>query len=306
MEYPSIENEHCSEQAGERGPDKTLDEISQGGSHLFLWAGQAVSSASSSQHDKGDFMSVTRDRLLAALDDLLQPAKFRDYCPNGLQVEGRYEIRRLVSGVTACQALLDAAVDWQADAILVHHGYFWRGEADPLVGMKARRIRTLLTNDISLFAYHLPLDCHPTLGNNAGLGRALGVETFASLDPTDDTLPVFVGELPESIAQSQIASQLEAALGRSVVSVAERPVRRIAWCTGGGQSYIEVAADAGADLFVSGEISEQTVHVARERGIGFIAAGHHATERFGAREVGTWASREFALEHQFIDIDSPA
>ena len=251
-------------------------------------------------------MSVTRDQLLAAFDDLLRPSKFRDYCPNGLQVEGRGEITRLISGVTACQALIDAAVDWQADAILVHHGYFWRGEPAPLVGMKARRIRTLMRQNINLFAYHLPLDCHPTLGNNAGLGRAMGIAEFAPLDPTDDTLPVFVGELSTVTDQDEVAARLEEALGRSVTSVAERAVRRIAWCTGGGQSYIELAADAGADLFVSGEISEQTVHVARERGIGFIAAGHHATERFGAREVGVWASREFALAHQFVDIDSPA
>lgn len=251
-------------------------------------------------------MSVTRGQLLAALDDLLRPSKFRDYCPNGLQVEGCERISRLVSGVTACQALIDAAVEWRADAILVHHGYFWRGEPAPLVGMKARRIRTLMTHDINLFAYHLPLDCHPTLGNNAGLGRAMGVDAFSPLDPADDTLPVFVGDLPATMHQSDLAAMLETALGRSVISVAERTVRRIAWCTGGGQGFIEQAADAGAELFVSGEISEQTVHVARERGIGFIAAGHHATERFGAREVGTWASREFALEHRFVDIDSPA
>lgn len=251
-------------------------------------------------------MSVTRQQLLSALDDLLRPRQFRDYCPNGLQVEGKQEIGRLVSGVTACEALIDEAIVWQADAILVHHGYFWRGEPEPLVGMKGRRIGKLMRHELNLFAYHLPIDCHPTLGNNAGLGRALGVSEFSSLDPADVTLPVFTGVLPEAAPQSAIADRLKKALGRDVVSVAERPVQRLAWCTGGGQGYIDAAADAGVDLFVSGEISEQTVHVARERGIGFIAAGHHATERFGARDVGVWAEREFGLEHRFIDIDSPA
>lgn len=251
-------------------------------------------------------MSVTREQLVKAFDELLQPAIFNDYCPNGLQVEGREVIRRLVSGVTACQALLDAAVDWQADAILVHHGYFWRGEPAPLVGMKGQRIKTLLRSDISLFAYHLPLDCHPTLGNNAGLGRALGVDASGPLIADNPTLPVFVGELAESTSLHELAERLQQSLGRSVTAVAERSVQRIAWCTGGGQSYIDMAADAGVDAFVTGEISEQTVHVARERGIGFIAAGHHATERFGAHDVGCWAADEFGLEHLFIDIDSPA
>ncbi len=251
-------------------------------------------------------MSVTREQLREALDELLQPSRFRDYCPNGLQVEGKPEVARLVTGVTASQALIDAAIAWDADAILVHHGYFWRGEPEPLVGMKGRRVRSLFQHDINLYAYHLPLDCHPELGNNAGLGDALGVSEFGPLNPDDTTLPVFVGQYLAQQPQSEIAARLEQALSRSVLSVAERPVRRVAWCTGGGQSYIDLAADAGVDLFVSGEISEQTVHVARERGIGFIAAGHHATERFGARSVGEWIADRFDIAHCFVDIDSPA
>ena len=251
-------------------------------------------------------MAIARDTLHRELDVLLQPKRFRDYAPNGLQVEGAPSVSRLVSGVTASQALIDAAIDWQADAILVHHGYFWRGEDPCLRGMKYRRIHSLITHDISLFAYHLPLDCHPELGNNAGLGRAMGVASFGPVDEEDDTLPVFVGDLDDPQPLSAMASRLESALGRQVVSVGEGPVARIAWCTGGGQGYIEQAADAGADLFVSGEISEQTVHIARERGIGFIAAGHHATERFGARQVGEWIAAQTGIKHQFIDIDSPA
>lgn len=251
-------------------------------------------------------MSVGRHQLLAALNQLLQPEKFKDYCPNGLQVEGRQEIARVVSGVTACQALIDKAISLRADALLVHHGYFWRAEDPCITGMKGRRISSLIRADINLFAYHLPLDGHLLLGNNAGLGRALGLEDFAPLNPLEPSLPVFVGEFDDVVPQRLLANRLRDALGREVISVLDQPVRRIAWCTGGGQAYIDAAADAGADLFVSGEISEQTVHVARERGIGFIAAGHHATERFGVQSVGEWLAGELDVEHCYVDIDSPA
>jgi len=251
-------------------------------------------------------MPVTREYLLNELDALLQPHRFRDYCPNGLQVEGRAEIERLVSGVTASQALLDAAVEAKADAVLVHHGYFWKSEDPCIRGMKGRRIRTLIEANINLYAYHLPLDCHPELGNNAGLGRAMGLKTFGLVDPQDVSLPLFVGEFDVERAQSSVAEELEAALGRPVLSEGQHGVRRVAWCTGGGQGYIDAAADAGADLFVSGEVSEQTVHVARERNIGFIAAGHHATERFGAQAVGDWLAQRLGIQHEFIDIANPA
>jgi len=251
-------------------------------------------------------MPVTRENLLSELDALLQPHRFRDYCPNGLQVEGCAEIGRLVSGVTASQALLDAAVEAKADAVLVHHGYFWKSEDPCIRGMKGRRIRTLIEANINLYAYHLPLDCHPELGNNAGLGRAMGLKTFGLVDPQDVSLPLFVGEFDVERAQSSVAEQLEAALGRPVLSEGQHGVRRVAWCTGGGQGYIDAAADAGADLFVSGEVSEQTIHVARERNIGFIAAGHHATERFGAQAVGDWLAQRLGIQHEFIDIANPA
>jgi len=255
-------------------------------------------------------MAVSRQQFQATLDTLLQPERFKDYCPNGLQVEGRQEIRRLVTGVTACQALLDVAIAHQADAILVHHGYFWRSENPCLTGMKGRRIRTLMAADINLFAYHLPLDCHPELGNNAGLGRALGISTFGPLNAADPTLPVFRGEYPAPRSQADIAMALRHALDREVLSEAShdggRQITTVAWCTGGGQGYIDVAADYGIDLFVTGEVSEQTIHSARERDIGFIAAGHHATERFGARQVGDWLAQEFGLWHQFVDIANTA
>jgi len=251
---------------------------------------------------------IGRDELRMALDAELCVERFKDYCPNGLQVEGKAEIAVLVSGVTACQALLDRAVALQADAILVHHGYFWRGEDQRLVGMRARRIKTLLTADINLFAYHLPLDCHPTLGNNAGLGQAMGLTEFGSINPNDKSHPVFQGSFVKAQTLTQIAEGLRGELQREVIMVGsgDTAVTSVVWCTGGGQNYIDEAADAGADLFVTGEISEQTVHVARERGIAFIAAGHHATERYGVRRLGSWIADHYGVQHHFIDIDSPA
>ena len=253
-------------------------------------------------------MPIGRDELSMALDAELCVERFKDYCPNGLQVEGKAEIAVLVSGVTACQALLDRAVALQADAILVHHGYFWRGEDQRLVGMRARRIKTLLTADINLFAYHLPLDCHPTLGNNAGLGQAMGLTGFGSINPNDKSHPVFQGSFVKAQTRTQIAEGLRGELQREVIMVGsgDTAVTSVVWCTGGGQNYIDEAADAGADLFVTGEISEQTVHVARERGIAFIAAGHHATERYGVRRLGSWIADHYGVQHHFIDIDSPA
>lgn len=251
-------------------------------------------------------MGTSRQKMQAALNVLLEPQRFQDFAPNGLQVEGREHIDIVVSGVTASQALLNAAIALKADAVLVHHGYFWRSEDPCLVGMKGRRVQTLMQADINLFAYHLPLDCHMELGNNAGLGRALGVPQFGPLIPEEPTLPVFVGELSEVLSQVQVAESLSKELGRQVLSEGDRAIRRIAWCTGGGQGYIDKAADAGADLFVTGEVSEQTIHIARERDIGFIAAGHHATERFGVQSVGSWLSRELGVKHHFVDDDNPA
>ena len=251
-------------------------------------------------------MAVTRETVLELLDQELRPELTRDYCPNGLQVEGSQTVTKLVSGVTACQALIDCAVEAQADAILVHHGFFWRGEDSRLIGMKAARVRALMQHDINLFAYHLPMDLHPTMGNNAGLGRVMGVEAFGMLDPSDHSMPVFVGDAASRTTATDIAASLELNLGRSVTLVGEGAVSSIGWCTGGGQGYIDAAADAGCDLFVSGEMSEQTVHVARERGIAFIAAGHHATERFGPQSIGQWLGAQLGIDHQFVDINSPA
>jgi dinuclear metal center YbgI/SA1388 family protein len=259
---------------------------------------------------KGDQnMSVELTELCQYLDQCLQPERYTDYCPNGLQVEGRPVVARLVTGVTACKALLDAAVEWGADAILVHHGYFWRGEAEAVIGMKRRRLGVLLANDVSLLAYHLPLDAHPQLGNNARLGQLMGFELEDQLLLQPDTVGGLgsVGELPEAIPARQMVAMLEAITGRTPLYVGdpEALVRRIAWCTGAAQDYITAAVLAGADLFVTGEASEQTVHTAREEGIQFVAAGHHATERYGVQAVGEHLAAQFSLEHRFIDIDNP-
>lgn len=249
--------------------------------------------------------SIDRDALLQALDRELEPGRFQDGCPNGLQVEGRREIRRIVSGVTASQALITAAIDQGADLILAHHGYFWRGEAQPVTGMKRLRLQALLQHQINLVAYHLPLDAHPQLGNNAQLARRLGLLVDGPL--REDGIGL-VGRLPEARSAAAVADQIEAALGRPPlwISGGAHPVLRMAWCTGGAQSLLLVAAAARVDAFISGEISEQTTHEARELGIHYFAAGHHATERYGVWALGDWCAERFGLEHRFIDIPNPA
>ncbi|PID54822.1 MAG: Nif3-like dinuclear metal center hexameric protein [Gammaproteobacteria bacterium] len=252
-------------------------------------------------------MSVSRDELLADLTGMLRPQDFKDYCPNGLQVQGRERIQRLVTGVTACQDLLDAAIAWQADAILVHHGYFWRGEAEPLVGMKYRRIAALIRHDINLLAYHLPLDAHPEYGNNARLGQLLGMREVAALPACDEPL-VFGGTPDVPMTLGDLASRIATLTRREPLLVGDpaQAVLRPSWCTGGAQGYIEAAYAAGADVFITGEVSERTVHSARELGVAFIAAGHHATERYGVQAVGECLAQRFDLQHRYIDIDNPA
>lgn len=251
---------------------------------------------------------IERTALVNWLNNELQADRIKDYCPNGLQVEGKGQINRIVTGVTASQALLDAAVAVKADAIIVHHGYFWKNEPAQITGMKKRRVQTLLQHDINLLAYHLPLDVHPKLGNNAQLAKLLkatNVTPIASVEPNG---VVMQGELPQAVPLNQIAADLEQVLARPLLvhAAGEHHVTKLAWCTGGGQGYIEQAAVAGAQLFISGEVSEQTIHVSRELGIHFIAAGHHATERYGIKALGEYLAEQLKLDVQFIDIDNPA
>ena len=252
---------------------------------------------------------LDRQQLDSVLTELLQIERVRDYCPNGLQVEGKQEIRRIVTGVTASQALVDAAIGWDADAILVHHGYFWKNESPVITGMKKNRLQALLANDINVFAYHLPLDIHPELGNNAQLGKLLAAESITPLATVEPVGVLMQGEFTKARSLSQVAKLLQQQLGRDVLvhdAGSNKPVRKLAWCTGGGQGYIEQAAAAGADLFISGEVSEQTIHVSRELDIHFIAAGHHATERYGVKALGEYLAANFPLDVKFIDIDNPA
>ncbi|WP_461538058.1 Nif3-like dinuclear metal center hexameric protein [Spongorhabdus nitratireducens] len=252
-------------------------------------------------------MAISLSELIQKLDTTLESDRYRDYCPNGLQVEGKSEIKRLVTGVTACQSLIDAAVEQQADAILVHHGYFWKGEDAAIAGMKRRRIQKLLQHDISLIAYHLPLDAHQTMGNNARLADILGWKITGPLEPQNRQNIGFEGELDKPVALADFGKQIASGLNREPLLIAggEHPVKRIAWCTGGAQDYIDHALALGVDAFISGEISERTVHTARECGIHYIAAGHHATERYGVQAVGDWLAADCGIEHLFIDIDNP-
>ncbi|OML13141.1 type 2 GTP cyclohydrolase I [Yersinia pestis] len=242
--------------------------------------------------------------LETVLNNQLNIGAFQDYAPNGLQVEGRRDIQRVVTGVTASQALLDAAVAHQADAILVHHGYFWKNEPVVVRGMKRNRLKTLLTHDINLYGYHLPLDAHPELGNNAQLAKLLEIQVLGEIE---SLLPY--GEFTTPLNAVALRERLEKQLGRSVLHCGDRApaeVRRIAWCTGGGQGYIQQAAEFGVDAFITGEVSEQTIHIAREMKVNFYAAGHHATERYGIKALGGWLAEQHQLDVTFIDIPNPA
>lgn len=239
-------------------------------------------------------------------DTLLEPSQVDDYCPNGLQVEGERPVQRLMTGVTACQRLVDAAVAWGADALLVHHGYFWRGEAQPLVGMKGRRIRTLMRAGISLLAYHLPLDVHPEVGNNRCLGDRLGLVEPEPVAGHNGLL--WRARLANPCDGQAFGRWVTSVLGREPLHVPAhaRRIATVAWCSGGGHAYIEQAAMAGADAYVSGEMSEQTTHQARELGLDYFAAGHHATERYGVQALGARLAEQFGLEHRFVDVSNPA
>ena len=247
---------------------------------------------------------MERSVLDAYLAEYLRVQDFRDYCPNGLQVEGRTEVTRIVTGVTASAALIEAAVAARADAVIVHHGYFWRGEDGRITGMRRRRIGLLIAHDLNLFAYHLPLDVHPEIGNNATLARQLGLEVERRFGEQDIAV---LGSIGAGATVGSLAQTITQKLGRAplLIGDAAKPLRRVAWCTGGAQGLFEQAIAQGADAYVSGEISEQTVHLARESGVAYIAAGHHATERYGVQALGAHLAQRFGLEHRFIEVDNP-
>lgn len=249
-----------------------------------------------------------RRQLLQSFNELLQPERFRDYGPNGLQVEGADKIRKMVSGVTSSRALIEAAIAAKADTIFVHHGLFWRGQDGCVTGWMKQRLALLLAHNINLFAYHLPLDAHPELGNNAQLGLRFGLQVQGHFGEQDIG---FIGERVDGDVFENVQSLVQHVtntLGRPVVHVPGVPgaIKKIAWCSGGAQGYFEAAIAAGADVFITGEISEPQAHYARECGVAFIACGHHASERFGAPAVAAHVAAQLGLAHEFIDIDNPA
>jgi dinuclear metal center YbgI/SA1388 family protein len=248
---------------------------------------------------------VARVELDAYLNALLETARFQDYGPNGLQVEGKAEVHKIVSGVTASLALIEAAIAVQADAIVVHHGLFWKGHDGRLTGWLKQRVERLMAHQINLFAYHLPLDAHTLYGNNAQFGSRLGLKAEAHFGPQDLGC---VGSLPQQLSLNELGAALQLQLGRAAMVVPGdgRVLRRVAWCTGGAQGYFEGAIAAGADAYITGEISEPQAHLAAETGVAFIACGHHASERYGAPALAAHLAAKFGLQHQFIEIDNPA
>ena len=246
---------------------------------------------------------TARAHIDSYLQALLQPDAFKDYGPNGLQIEGAPEVRRIVSGVTASLAFIEAAIAAGADTLLVHHGLFWRGQDGRLVGWLAQRVRRLMAANVNLYAYHLPLDAHGEFGNNAQLGLRLGLVADARFG---EQALGFIG--PVNVSLDMLAATVHQQLGRAPLLVPGDggPLRRVAWCTGGAQGYFEAAIAAGADAFLTGEISEPQAHLARETGVAFLACGHHATERYGAPAVAANVAAQFGLEHHFIEIENPA
>jgi dinuclear metal center YbgI/SA1388 family protein len=247
------------------------------------------------------------NQIVAYCNKVLLINEFDDYCPNGLQVDGRDEVNTLVSGVTASQALIERAIEERADAVLVHHGYFWKGEQATLTGVKYQRIRALIRHDISLLAYHLPLDAHLELGNNAQLAHQLNFQHYTVCDRGPAKGLLFYCDLPFAISGEALKGRISSALSREAlhINVEGRVINRVGWCTGGAQSFIDQAADLGLDAYITGEASEKTTHIARERGIHFYSAGHHASERYGVQALGEQLQKEFSINHINIDIDNP-
>ena len=240
-------------------------------------------------------------------EQTLSAAQFKDYCPNGLQIEGKAEVAHIVSSVTASLEAIETALDLQADALLVHHGYFWKGEPSPLVGLKGRRIKQLMQADVSLIAYHLPLDAHPQLGNNAALADLLGIRITGALDPSERFAIGHIGEFDQALTALQLEQLFLDKLGQMPISVLghEGLIKRIGFCSGGAQDYLYKASALGCDAYFSGEISERTYHEAREYGLNYFAAGHHATERYGIQRLASALAAKFDLQHDYVELNNP-
>lgn len=250
---------------------------------------------------------ITQAELSIRLNQLLDCGRFNDYAPNGLQVEGKNEIQRICCAVTASDEVISQAADWQADALLVHHGYFWRGESPLIVGMKRQRISKLLLHDINLFAYHLPLDCHLKLGNNACLAKLFSINSIETHQAGGTNNLLWTGNLPQAMTHNELADFLSDKLKRQPLYIEghEKVLQRIAWCSGGAQDFIEEANRLGVDAYLSGEVSERTYYQARELGISYYACGHHATERYGIQALGDYLAANFQVDYLFLDSNNP-
>ncbi len=250
---------------------------------------------------------VELKKLLDHCNELLQVDRYNDYAPNGLQIEGKSEVSKIVTGVTASQALIDAALDAGADALLVHHGFFWKGEAPNITGLKRNRIAALIKRDVSLIAYHLPLDGHDVLGNNAQLASILDIAVTGRFGRNAKDELAMYGELNTPMSVDAFAKHIEDRLGRKPLCLLGEgdSIQKVAWCTGAAQSYIDAAYQLGVDAFISGEVSENTTHFAAESGLHYFAAGHHATERYGVKALGEYLENKFDVTHQFIDVSNP-
>ena len=250
---------------------------------------------------------ISRDELANYLADYLACDQFSDYAPNGLQVEGRANINQICTAVTASEEIINKAAAMQADVLLVHHGYFWKGESPVICGMKRRRIGSLIAHDMNLFAYHLPLDCHPDVGNNACFAELLEVDSVVAHTAGKTANLLWSGVLAHPQSAPEFSTYLTQKLKREpiLVSGTDKPICRIAWCTGAAQDFIEDAYQVGVDAYISGEISERTYYQAQELGINYFACGHHATERYGIQALGHHLSARFNLRHQFIDSVNP-
>lgn len=246
---------------------------------------------------------IDRDELAKTLDDLLDADRISDYCPNGLQVEGRKQIRKVITGVTASLELLELAADKGADAVLVHHGLMWKGDPQVITGFRKRRLEVVLRAGLNVFGYHLPLDLHPELGNNVQLGGLLGWKADRAVGSKG---LVQVAHLPRPHCLDELVAKVSSVLGHRCEVVGNKEggrfIKTVAWCTGGAPGYVEDAALAGADLYLTGELSEPSVHVAAETGVSLLGAGHHATERCGVKALGEWLAREKGLEVEFHDL----
>lgn len=253
--------------------------------------------------------AVSRDQIIKYCNKLLEVDNYSDYCPNGLQVEGISEVKTIVSGVTACQALLNRAVELDAQLVLVHHGYFWNGEPAEIVGIKRARLATLLKHNINLVGYHLPLDAHSVYGNNAQLAKLLGIAVTEKLAINGNPNQFYIGQLNKPMSPESFSKLITKKLKREPLVIAEGDlvgkIKKIGWCSGAAQDYIEIAVANHCDAFLTGEVSERTFHSARENGICFFAAGHHATERYGIKALGEHLAEKLGLDHQFVDIDNP-